>query len=123
MTKILDRCNVGDWTRYFILAAACFATLLTPFLITFNNHTIATCCVVFAIYPLMPLLERGQPARAETMPSPLAFALSGLFTSFTACNELPAAAFGGLLFAALVLKASKQTLLFWLPLALFRWPA
>ena len=39
---LAERFGTTDWARYFIVAAGAFATLVTPFLITFNNHTVAT---------------------------------------------------------------------------------
>ena len=119
LARLLERCTTNAWSRCFVLAAACFATLVTPFLITLNNHTIATCCVVFAIYPVFRLL--GLPLRGPAgtvAPSPIAFVLSGLFAGFTVCNELPAAAFAAALGGVLLLRAPRQTLLYYAPAVL-----
>jgi len=122
MALLLDRCAATCWSRLVVMAVACFATLVTPFLITLNNHTLATCCVLFAIYPVLPLLKlplRAHGTRRLTpVGSPLGFALSGLFASFTVCNELPAAAFLGLLLGLLLLVAPRQTLMYFVPAAL-----
>jgi hypothetical protein len=111
--RLLDRFNAGAWSRFFVLTAACFATLMTPFLITLNNHTVATCCVVFAIYPVFGLLQLPW-RKGIALPSPAAFALSGVFAGFTVCNELPAAAFAAALGIPLLLRAPRQTLLYFL---------
>jgi hypothetical protein len=112
--RLLERINAGAWARWFVMAAACFATLVTPFLITLNNHTMATCCVVFAIYPVWSVLQ--LPWRAQiAMPSAGAFVLSGIFAGFTVCNELPAAAFAAALGGVALLRAPRQTLLYFVP--------
>ena len=54
LARLLNRGGPTDWSRLVVLSAASFATLVTPFLLTFNNHSIATCCVLFALYPMMP---------------------------------------------------------------------
>ncbi|HYV36558.1 MAG TPA: hypothetical protein VE988_12675, partial [Gemmataceae bacterium] len=56
MACLLERRGGTDWGRLFILAAAAFGTLVSPFLVTFNNHTIATWCVLFALYPVIHTL-------------------------------------------------------------------
>jgi hypothetical protein len=112
LARLLDRYAQTDWTRYFVLAAACFATLVTPFLITFNNHTLATFGVVFALYPALRILESGPAAPWWS------FALAGFFAAFTACLELPAASFAVALGAILFWVAPRRTLLAFLPAAL-----
>jgi hypothetical protein len=114
--RLLDRIKAGAWPRCFVMAAACFATLMTPFLITLNNHTVATCCVVFAIYPVWGLLQMPwRAAKGRVLPSAAAFALSGIFAGFTVCNELPAAAFAAALGAVVLWRAPRQTLLCFVP--------
>ncbi|MGH7226516.1 MAG: hypothetical protein ACRELF_25140, partial [Gemmataceae bacterium] len=39
LARLAECFGATDWGRIFVVAAACFATLLTPFLITLNNHT------------------------------------------------------------------------------------
>ena len=38
---MVERYARNDFTRFFVVIAGCFATLLTPFLLTLNNHSIA----------------------------------------------------------------------------------
>jgi hypothetical protein len=64
----------------------------------------------FAIYALVKILE--DPAA-----SPGAFVSAGFFGAFCACNELPAALFGVLIFAMLLVKAPRATLLWFVPAA------
>jgi hypothetical protein len=117
--RLLDRCGGSDWAVWFVLAAACFATLMTPFLITFNNHTVATCCVVFALYAAWPLLQvpfRRAPLAARHCG--LRLVLAGLFAAFTAANELPALAFTAALGFVLLCRLPWLTLAFYVPAAL-----
>src|SRR5262249_50223812 len=39
--RLVERYGSTDWGRLFVMAAACFGTLVTPFLLSFNNHTLA----------------------------------------------------------------------------------
>jgi hypothetical protein len=112
--RLLERFGTTDWGRPYVLAGACFATFLTTFAITFNNHSIATYCVLFALYPTLRILESEQ--WSSSAPWGL-FALAGLFASLAACSELPAAAFAVALFAILLRWSPKKTLLFFVPAA------
>lgn len=112
VARLLERYGRTDWGKYFVLAGACFATLVTPFAITLNNHTVATFSLVFALYPALRILEKGPEA------SWLWFVLAGLFAALTACLELPAASFAVALGAILLWVAPVRTLLFFVPAAL-----
>jgi hypothetical protein len=118
LAKVVERHGRTDWARLFVVAAAAFATLMTPFLITFNNHTVATCCVLFALAPVLPALRVPWERRDAVVPAPWAFALSGFFAAFVFCNELPGLAFVAALFAMLLWCAPRPTLLYFLPAAL-----
>ncbi|GAB4153505.1 MAG: hypothetical protein Tsb009_29930 [Planctomycetaceae bacterium] len=111
LMKLLNRYATSEFTRLFILAAASLGTLLTPFLVTLNNHIIATISVIFALYPAMRIVIDGER-------SPYLFLLAGLFAAFTCTNELPAAIFGVTMFSLLFYVAPKQTSLFFVPAAL-----
>ena len=100
-----------DWSRYFLVLSAAFATLLTPFLVTLNNHSIAACSALFAIYPWLRISIDGE-RRAGL------FAWAGFWGAFTVCNELPACVFGAALFVLLVRTAPAPTLKFFVPAAL-----
>jgi hypothetical protein len=118
LARLVERYGTADWDRLFVFAAACFATLMTPFLITLNNHTIASCCVVFALYPVVPVLALPwQRSAADVEPSGLAFAASGFLASLVVCNELPALAFLAALIGLLVFQRPTKTLLCFLPAA------
>lgn len=109
--KMVERYAQTEFTRYFVVIAACFATLLTPFLLTLNNHSIAAASAVFTLYPLMRiLLDQEQRKRY--------FLLAGFFAMFTCCNELPAALFGVIVFGLLFKANPRLTCLVFAPAAL-----
>ncbi|QDT92503.1 hypothetical protein [Gimesia algae] len=109
--KIVERYATKLFTRYFVVIAACFATLLTPFLLTLNNHSIAASCAVFTLYSLMRILLDGEQRKRY-------FLLAGFFAMLTCCNELPAAVFGLVVFGLLFRANPRLTLLAFSPAAL-----
>jgi hypothetical protein len=108
--RLLDRLAANDWAWFFSLVAASWGTLLLVFDQTLNNHTVAAASAFFAIYALIRIWDEG--AR-----SPWLFASVGFFGAFCACNELPAALFGVLLFAMLLVRFPRSTLLAFVPAA------
>ncbi len=93
LSRLVERFGQSDWSRLYIVTAAAFATLVTPFLITFNNHTFGTFSVVFALFPALTILTK---TKEEGKPSFCHYLWAGFFASFAACVDLPAAAFAGL---------------------------
>jgi hypothetical protein len=110
-SRLLDRLCPDPWVRTYAMAAACLGTFLTGFSITLNNHTIAAFSSFFALYPAFLIWREGR--RAGRL-----FALAGFFAGFAAVNEFPAAAFLVVLGIGLAWKARRQTLTWFLPLAL-----
>ena len=111
LARLAERFGTTDWGRLFVLAAGCFATLLTPFPITLNNHTVATCSALFALYPALrsePSGKRSPAARGERRIGPACF-VAGRASSpaSRSCNELPAAAFAGGLGVLLLLAGRR----------------
>lgn len=143
LSRLVEEYGQTDWGRLFVMAAACFGTLVTPFLIAFNNHSVATYTALFALYPASRIwlarsasedLKRDSdaamavggasvsPIRIDEAASPapagaMHFLLAGFFAGFTLAMELPAAAFAAALFALLLYKAPRQTLMLFLPAA------
>ncbi|MDX2035834.1 MAG: hypothetical protein SFX72_04225 [Isosphaeraceae bacterium] len=113
--RYLDRTTEHDWTWFIALSAAAFATPLTVFLTTLNNHIVAAWSAYFAAEALMKIWANSRtsdhPAGGAT------FAAAGFFGAFCACNELPAAAFGALLFFCCVASDPRRTLLYFVPAA------
>jgi hypothetical protein len=111
LSRLVERFGATDWGRLFVVAAACFGTLVTPFLITLNNHTLATCSLVVAVYAAVRILS-DSPASWRW------FVIAGFFAGFTAANELPAAAFAAGLGLLLLMRFPRRTLLAFTPAAL-----
>lgn len=110
---ILDLAASTDWTRVFVLTIAAGATLVTPFLMTLNNHTVATASTSFALYALLRILKSDE-GQSPTW----AFVLCGLMTGWTIVNELPAAALGLFVFILLCRVSARSTAVFFVPAAL-----
>jgi hypothetical protein len=111
LARLAERFGATDWGRVFIVAAACFGTMATPFLLTLNNHTLAMCAALVAVYATVRILSSASPGWTW-------FVLAGFAAGFTAVNELPAAAFMVGLALLLLLRRAKQTLLAYIPAAL-----
>jgi hypothetical protein len=111
LSRLAERWGATEWGRLYVVVAACFGTLLTPFLNTFNNHTVATCSGLIALYAAVRILGDGADGWGW-------FVLAGLFAGFTACNELPATAYAVGLFLLLVLRRPARTLALFAPAAL-----
>jgi hypothetical protein len=135
--------TAATWARtdaggLYVVAAGAFATLVTPFLITFNNHTVATFSVMASWYCLLriwrplpspPLRGRGNGSEGDRMPWEAAtsfpatrpawyyFAAAGFFSAFAACNELPALAFAAAVFALVLWYHPRPALLWFVPAA------
>ena len=108
---VLNRHARTRWCRLFVLGAAAFGTLLTPFLMTFNNHTVAATGVMVALFALMRLLSDEAP-RGWT------FGLCGLAAAWACANELPAGAFGLATFLLAWRRSPRQTLGWYVPAVL-----
>jgi hypothetical protein len=119
LALLVERFGGTDWSRVYLMAAACFATLVTPFLITLNNHTPATFCVLFTLFPALNILCGNRQGERQGRSAPwYHFLLAGFFAALGACLELPAAAFAAGLGLILLLRAPGKTLLFLVPVAL-----
>lgn len=117
LSRLVTLIGVTDWGRLFVMATACFGTLMTPFLISINNHTVAACSVMIALYAaakiwLAPRNEEGQPLCSRWW-----FVLAGLFSAFAACNELPAASFAVGLLVVCLWRFPGRALIWFLPAA------
>jgi hypothetical protein len=106
---LVERFAASDWARYYVVAVGGFATLVSPFLVTLNNHTVATASAAVAIYAMVRIVNCAESWY---------FALAGLAAGFTACNELPATSLAVGLGVYLLYKAPLRTLALFIPLAL-----
>ena len=107
----LERYAQRDRTRVFLLLTTAVGTLLTTFLVTLNNHTVAAVSLLFAVYPAARIIVDGSRR-------PYHFTLAGFFAAFTCTNELPAALFGLAMFGLLWQRSRESTLKFFVPAAL-----
>jgi hypothetical protein len=130
LARLAERLGKWDWGRIYVVAAGCFATFLTPFLVTLNNHTVATFSAMFAIYSIVQVWQlsgKESPTTADEKPQAkflgrqsfskeIAFhaLAAGLFAGWTACTELPAASFAVALLALLVVRGPKMAPAFFL---------
>ena len=112
LARLLERLGTTDWGRLFVMATACFGTLLTPFLISINNHTLGACSAMAALYFAVEIIQDERKRQGWR------FALCGFFACFTVCNELPAAVFALGLGALMLWRFPRQTMLWLLPAAL-----
>jgi hypothetical protein len=108
--RLLDRTAGSDWSWFLSLFAASFGTFLFVFNQTLNNHTVAASSAFFAIYAMQRIWADG--GRSGWL-----FTAAGFFGAFTACNELPAALFGLLLFLLLLVRFPGPTFKFFVPAA------
>ena len=107
--RFLDRYARGDWAWLFSLMSAAAGTFLFAFEQTLNNHTVAAWSLFFALYAFLKIWDdRGGLGW---------YALAGAAGAFGACNELPAALFGVLLFALLMTRSPRRTLIAFVPAA------
>ena len=108
---MLVRYATGKFTQRILLIAFIFATPITTFLVTLNNHTLAACMLVFALSPALRILIDG---RTEVR----YYLAAGFFGALTFTFELPALSFLGLLGLLLLRNDPGRTLKFFLPAAL-----
>ena len=109
--RLLDRYAANDWAWMASLFAAAWGTLLFTFDQTLNNHTVAAYSGFFAMYAALKIWD-GRAASAGN------FAAAGFWAAFCACNELPAALFGLLLFLAMLGRVPGHDAEFFLPAAI-----
>ena len=115
LTQIAERWGKTDWGKIYIVAAGAFGTLVTPFLITLNNHTFATFAVMAAWWSLLCIWDKVS--RQET-PGWQHFVSAGFFGAFAATCEMPALSFAIAALVLLLLWCPRQALLLALPAAL-----
>ena len=111
----LERWSDASWTRLFVFAAAAFATLVSPFLITLSNHTLATFAALFALHGAIRIWEARQ---GRQTPSLRWFLLAGASAAFGVAMEMPALSLAACVAFLLFTWAPGRTLAFFVPAAL-----
>lgn len=117
--RLVNRLGTTDWGRLYVMTAGCFATLVTPFLFTFNNHTLGTFSVLFALALTLTIWERKQVGGAAWNLGRVwhHYVLAGLLAGFAVTNELPALSFAAAIFVLLLWWSPGRTLLLFVPAA------
>ncbi len=98
----------SPWVQNLCIAAAALATYLTAYVVPLNNHVVAACCAMFALHAGIRIWNDGRREWYW-------FLLAGLFGGLCHTLELPATALTVVLFAALLYKAPRRTLVICLP--------
>lgn len=111
LANMLDRYARRRWTRVFLLVTAGVGTLLLPFLVALNNHTVAATSIVFVLASTLRITVDGDRRWRH-------FAIAGFFSAWAAASELPAAAFAATTMLLLARTDLRRTLLVFLPVAL-----
>src|SRR5262249_23367449 len=113
LARLIEQFGGSNWSKLYVLAAGCFGTFLTTFATTLNNHMVAACCALFALYQAVEVWDETSPRMAIR-----GLALAGLFAALTAAFELPAMSFLVGLFLLLLWRAPRQTLIGFVPAVL-----
>ena len=111
LAALVERFGTTDWGRIFVMAAACFGTFLTTFVVVINNHLPAAVCAVAAVYAAVRIWFDGERRLRY-------FIVAGLFGGLAAANELPALSLLAAIGVVLLWKAPKPTLLVFTPAVL-----
>lgn len=111
--RLLRQFVQTEWGQLLLMVAGCFGTYLTSFAAVLNNHTVAACCVLFAVYA--SFAARGTSQGAQRLW--LRVAAAGFFAACAAAADLPAAAFLAWLGVVLLRRLPRLTLCFFVPAA------
>lgn len=109
LARWLEENAATDWARLLVFSAAAFATPLTTFAVTLNNHSPAAVAALIAVF--LALRIARQPAETGS----LHYAATGLAAAFAASCELPALSLFALLGAILLWLSPGKALLAYLP--------
>src|SRR5207248_5194999 len=60
LARLVEQFGTSDWGRLYVLAAGCFGTFLSTFAVTLNNHSVAACTALFALYPVLQIWSGGE---------------------------------------------------------------
>jgi hypothetical protein len=101
LARLVERYGTSDWGKLFVMTAGCFGTLVMPFVVTFNNHTVAVNCAMVTLYLTLSILERDKNDAALSG----LYVLAGLVAGFMVCNEYPSAAFAVAAFGLVLLRS------------------
>jgi hypothetical protein len=112
--RLVSRFGKTAWGRTFVMGCACFATFITTFSVTLNNHTVAACAAMVALYGAVRIAEPATPPGSL----PRCYVCCGFFAGLAACTELPATAFFVGLGFVLLRRDPRKALFIFAPMAL-----
>ena len=110
VAQLAERFGRTDWGRLFVVASACFATMLNTFAVVLNNHIIGAVSAAVTLSYFVRIWCDGSTRRRD-------YAACGLAAAFTAANELPALSMFALVALALLLQNRSAWLTGFLPTA------
>lgn len=108
--RLLQQTMLSAWGHGVLLTSAVFATLLTPFAVTLNNHTVAAIGAMLTVYSWYLILRHANA-------NPWWFAMCGFFAAWTCAHELPAALLGVITFLSCAWRNWWNTLRAYVPAA------
>jgi hypothetical protein len=108
VTWWFERHGESNFGRMFLVACACWATFLTPFAVTLNNHLPAAICVLVSVLCIWRIWHLDDP-------SPWLFAVGGLTAALAAANELPALSYLVAVGVTLMWLSPRRTLIYFMP--------
>jgi hypothetical protein len=114
VTQVAERWGKTDWGKLYIVIAGAFATTVSPFLITLQNHTFGTFAVMTTWWSVLCVWDRISHRES---PAWQHFVSAGFFSSFAFTMEMPALSFASASFVLLVWWCPKQTLCLFVPAA------
>lgn len=109
--KFINSVPVRDWARYYLLSCAGFATFLSTFSNSLNNHVPAAICVMIALYFLSQIWRSANDRW-------WAYACVGLFATFAFSFEMPAASFTCCAGLICLVRSPGKTMAAFVPAAL-----
>jgi hypothetical protein len=115
LSQVAERWGKTDWGKIYIVAAGAFATTVTPFLITLQNHTFGTFATMAAWWSLLCVWDQVTKRESSDWRH---FISAGFFSSFAAACEMPALSFLAAAFVLLLMWSPGKTLLLFLPTAM-----
>ncbi len=92
MTLSIELSSASDMAKRLAVVVACFATMLTPFAISLNNHLFAAAATSLTLYLYLRATEKivDSFAGAPNGPTLLPWTVAGASAAFAVACELPA---------------------------------
>jgi hypothetical protein len=133
LMRIADRFIQAEYARVLFVLTAAFGTLITAFIPTLNNHSVAAVSLIFSLYSAIRVLDAGvhTASASDDSTAPIADSggsstaavwthamFSGFFAGFTYTCELPSALYGAILFLVMLRANWRVTLFAFVPAAL-----